>query len=119
MDGGARGWILWVALAVMCSEAVVSLFPVLREFLVSIRQPSRRLLRRYGMKLDVKEDDTVEDSETESEDRLVPIKCILYGGTVTVVLGTGLVWVIFGSSGIKPWATILAFAISSVLSLLG
>ncbi|KAG8898597.1 hypothetical protein FRC00_002603, partial [Tulasnella sp. 408] len=110
MGNGARGWILWVALAIMCAEAVVSLFPVIVEFVGQLR-------RRWDKTKNDGEDE--EDEETETEDRLVPNSWVIGGMAVTIVLGTIAVWIIFGSSGIKPWATILAFLIGSVLGLLG
>ena len=63
------------------------------------------------------EDD--DDEETEEEERLVPTKWVLWGLGGSMVLGTVLVWWIFGEKGIKPWATVLAFLIGSVLGLLG
>lgn len=108
MGNGARGWILWVALAIMCAEAVVSLVPVIVEFV----RGARRFLGS------LKSEDE-EDEETEPEERLVPNSWVLGGMAATTVFGTVIVWAIFGSSGIKPWATILAFLIGSVLGLLG
>ncbi|KAG8978051.1 hypothetical protein FRC05_011166 [Tulasnella sp. 425] len=110
MGNGARGWILWVALAVMCAEAVVSLIPVIVEFVGGLR-------RLWDARKN--ETDADEDEETETEERLVPTSWVLGGMAATIVLGTIIVWKIFGSSGIKPWATILAFLIGSVLGLLG
>ncbi|KIO34660.1 hypothetical protein M407DRAFT_209937, partial [Tulasnella calospora MUT 4182] len=108
MGNGARGWILWVALAVMCAEAVVSLIPVIVEFVGGLR----RLW-------DTTKNDADEDEETETEERLVPTSWVIAGMAATMVFGTIVVWMIFGSSGIKPWATLLAFLIGSVLGLLG
>lgn len=30
MTSGARGWILWISLAIMCADSLVSLLPVCR-----------------------------------------------------------------------------------------
>ncbi|KAG8898595.1 hypothetical protein FRC00_002601 [Tulasnella sp. 408] len=70
MGNGARGWILWVALAIMCAEAVVSLFPVIVEFV-------GQLLRRWDTTKNDGEDE--EDEETETEVRLVPTPLGLLG----------------------------------------
>ncbi|KDQ15904.1 hypothetical protein BOTBODRAFT_31353 [Botryobasidium botryosum FD-172 SS1] len=105
MTDGARGWILWVALAVMCAESVVSLIPVVLELL--------RVLRAN------RDGHPEEDLETETEDRLVPMKWVLWGTGGSVVFGTIIVWYVFGSEGIKPWATVLGFGMGAVLSLLG
>lgn len=114
MEDGARGWILWVALAVMCSEAVISLIPVALEFFASLKGP---LLRRFGSA--PSDSDASAEDDDETMQRLVPVTWVAWGTLLTVTLGTTAVWIIFGNEGIKVWATILAFAISSVLSLLG
>ncbi|KAG8984932.1 hypothetical protein FRB90_005045, partial [Tulasnella sp. 427] len=107
MGNGARGWILWVALAIMCAEAVVSLVPVIVEF-------ARGLQRLwYSSKNDE------EEEETEPEERRVPTSWVLGGMAATILFGTIVVWMIFGAAGIRPWATVLAFLIGSVLGLLG
>ncbi len=102
---GARGWILWVALAIMCVDSLVSLAPVVWE-----------LVEKYILKnKDV--DDDVEDPETE--DRLVPTKWVVSGLLVSMVAGTLLVWMVFGNDSIKPWATFLGFLMGILLSILG
>lgn len=113
MEDGARGWILWVALAVMCAESVVSLLPVILEFAKGLEKAVRRLgAGRNG-------EDADTSDEEESEERLVPNSWIVQGIAASVVVGTAIVWAIFGADGIRPWATILAFGIGSVLGLLG
>lgn len=107
MSDGARGWILWVALAVMCAESVVSLMPVVVEFALGVGKALR------GITGDG------EDDEDESEDRLVPVSWVIKGIAGSVVVGTTVVWLIFGADGIRPWATVVAFAVGSVLGLLG
>jgi hypothetical protein len=102
MADGARGWILWVALAVMCAESVVSLIPVILEFL---RQATGRA--------------SADDEETETEDRLVPSKVTIWGIAGSVVIGTFFVWLVFGADGIKPWATVIGFGLGAIMSLLG
>lgn len=110
MADGARGWILWVALAIMSAESVLSLIPVALGFIRSIRR-----LRERSDHMD--EDEEIEDPEPE--ERLVPLKWVLYGVGASLLCGTILVWSVFGSEGIKPWATILGFVLGAVLSLLG
>lgn len=109
MEDGARGWILWVALAVMCAESLVSLLPVISELVQSLRRAAFRL-----------GDEGLEaDEDTETGDRLVPRSWVIRGIIACVVCGTFIVWAIFGADGIRPWATVLSFAIGSVLGLLG
>jgi hypothetical protein len=109
MSNGARGWILWTSLGIMCADSFVSLIPVIADYvndLLSKRQ------KDYSAVDDVKH-------ETETEDRLVPISWVLTGATASVFAGTFLVWIVFGHDGIKPWATILAFILGSMLSIIG
>lgn len=108
MEDGARGWILWVALAVMCGDAAISLLPVTVEFIGKARDAA------FGSS-----HPSEDDKETEPEDRLVLTSWVLSGLAVSVILGTVLVWWIFGGDGIKPWATVIAYVIASVLGLLG
>jgi hypothetical protein len=107
MMTGARGWILWVALAIMCVDSLISLLPVILEAM-------QKLLDRYNGKTTSESDEDV-----ETEDRLVPMKWVLWGCTISIALGTFLVWIVFGSEGIKPWATVFGFVLGGLLSLLG
>lgn len=111
MTDGARGWILWVALAVMSAESIVSLAPVVASMFSTAR---KQYYRRHH-----DDDEEEEDEEVETTDRLVPLKWVAWGAGGSIVLGTVLVWVVFGSEGISPWATIIGFLLGSVLSLLG
>jgi len=68
MTTGARGWILWTSLAIMCADSVVSLLPVAWEFV-------RKAAKRHNPDLSTTDSDEVHnkpDDETETEDRLVP-----------------------------------------------
>ncbi|KAJ7650194.1 OPT oligopeptide transporter protein-domain-containing protein [Roridomyces roridus] len=107
MTNGARGWILWTSLAIMCADSFVSLLPVLGEYVVD-------LLPRRQAAVQIKE-----DYDSETEDRLVPNNWVIGGVLVSVILGSFLVWVVFGDDGIKPWATFLAFVLGGLLSVLG
>ncbi len=117
MTSGARGWILWVSLAIMCSDSLVSLVPVITELVVvKVWRPAIRLSYGEGAHAD----ETVKESkETESEERLVPTKWVVWGLGGSVVSGTVLVWAVFGDEGIKPWATLVGFALGGLLSVLG
>ncbi|TFK47729.1 OPT oligopeptide transporter [Heliocybe sulcata] len=110
MSIGARGWILWVSLAIMCADSAVSLLPVIAEFI------TKELRKRRG-------DDAAEhlkdNNEVETEDRLVPNSWVLWGLGFSVLLGILLVWLVFGNEGIKPWATVVGFIMGGLLSILG
>lgn len=107
MSNGARGWILWTSLGIMCADSFVSLLPVLYEYTMKAIKQSD-----LGVSPD-------SDNETETEDRLVPMKWVTRGLLGSIVIGTGLVWLVFGHEGIKPWATILGFILGGMLSIIG
>ena len=77
---GARGWILWVALAIMCADAFVSLLPVAFEFF-------KRLSLGYRGSA-VLEFEEYGQGETETEDRLVPNSWVVIGLTLSICVGT-------------------------------
>ncbi|KAJ7066703.1 OPT oligopeptide transporter protein-domain-containing protein [Mycena amicta] len=106
MTDGARGWILWTSLAVMCADSLVSLLPVTFEFISGIFFRNARQQKE-------------EDYDTETEDRLVPPSWVVSGVLASVISGTFLVWIVFGDEGIKPWATFLGFVFGGLLSILG
>ena len=106
MAVGARGWILWIALAIMCADALVSLLPVAFELL-------------EGVILHPRPGQSYYQKETETEDRLVPSNWVVVGLVLSVSLGLLLVWVLFGTKGIKPWATFLGFVFGALLSIIG
>jgi len=108
MSTGARGWILWVSLAIMCADSLISLLPVILEFI-------QKAIDRRRNKLEPEED----DGETETEERLVPTRWVVWGTVGTIAGGTVLVWMVFGEEGIKPWATVFGFLLGGVLSVLG
>ncbi|RDB26268.1 hypothetical protein Hypma_006613 [Hypsizygus marmoreus] len=103
MSNGARGWILWISLGIMCADSFVSLLPVGYDYVVD-------LLSKH---------DIFDSNETETENRLVPMRWVLGGLMSSVVIGTILVWTVFGHDGIKPWATILGFILGGLLSIIG
>ncbi|KAF8627075.1 hypothetical protein AX17_006414 [Amanita inopinata Kibby_2008] len=109
MGNGARGWILWISLGIMCADSLISLLPVLFEY-------SGDLLRQR------KNDDELsakEDHETETPDRLVPNSWVISGLFASIIFGTVLVWLVFGKEHIKPWATVLGFMLGGLLSIIG
>ena len=116
MSNGARGWILWVALGIMCTDSLVSLIPVVAEFVVDAWRPLRR---HYTPISDGDGQAPKRDHEDETEDRLVPYSWVVTGLLVSLVVGTILVWVVFGHEGIKPWATVIGFILGGLLSVIG
>ena len=108
MSTGARGWILWVSLAIMCADSIVSLIPVVVEFVTSAAQgwTSRGVVT------------VADDVEVETPERLVPLRWVDWGFGTSVVLGVLVLWAIFGNEVIKPWASLLGYAIGGLLSIL-
>lgn len=114
MTSGARGWILWVSLAIMCADSFVSLLPLVAEYFCKL------LPTQFSYAMDGQgTDGDKEDYECETEDRLVPITWVVGGLGVSVAIGTLLVWIVFGNEGIKPWATLIGFVMGGLLSILG
>ena len=95
MAVGARGWILWVSLAIMCADSLISLVPVIAELFQEKVWRALRSGRGDGI------DNLKESKEVETEDRLVPMTWVAWGLGGSVVLGTALVWLVFGDEGIK------------------
>jgi len=92
----------------MCADSIVSLIPVAVEFVTSAAQ---------GLILRETQNDT-DDLEVETPERLVPLRWVYWGFGTSVVLGTIALWSIFGNEGIKPWASLLGYAIGGLLSIL-
>ncbi|KAF9003994.1 oligonucleotide transporter [Cyathus striatus] len=114
MSNGARGWILWISLGIMFTDSLISLVPVVAEYVGDAIRGRKADSQSGG-------DDgrPRESHETESEDRLVPMRWVLVGILSSVIIGTILVWVVFGNEGIKPWATVLGFILGGLLSVIG
>lgn len=112
MTTGSRGWILWTSLAIMCTDSLVSLLPVIYEIIIEKILPAINYHKLSGGKIK-------EDKEVETDDRLVPMSWVLWGTSGSVVIGTLLVWLVFGDEGIKPWATVIGYLLGALLSVLG
>ena len=102
---GSRGWILWVSLAIMCVDSIVALIPVAVEFVSAAKGWSEI-------------QNGADDPEAETPERLVPLWWVYLGIGTSVALGTTVLWVVFGSEGIKVWASLLGYAVGGFLSLL-
>lgn len=113
MSTGARGWILWISLGIMCADSLISLLPVVLEYVSDVVRPWRR---GYS---NIEESDIQKHHETETEDRLVPNDWVIKGLLLSISIGTFLVWIVFGNQGIKPWATFLGFVLGGMLSIIG
>ncbi|KAK2460316.1 hypothetical protein APHAL10511_007705 [Amanita phalloides] len=104
MGIGSRGWILWISLGIMCADSLVSLLPVVYAHVMGFVNQKSPI---------------IEDHETETSDRLVPLSWVVSGLLASVIFGTILVWLVFGKEHIKPWATMLGFMLGGLLSVIG
>ncbi|KAG9120314.1 hypothetical protein FRC07_004233, partial [Ceratobasidium sp. 392] len=121
MITGARGWILWIALSIICADSFVSITPTVYRALKTAYNSLVSKVACGSPTLLVQQVIVVDEEvpEDEPESRLVPNRWV-WGGLVTsVLIGTILVWVVFGYEGIKPWATVLGFLLGGVLSYFG
>lgn len=98
----------------MCADSLVSLLPVALEQITNIFD--RRRIRLFGAQNDER---VKEDREVETPDRLVPTDWVTFGVLLSIIVGTFLVWVVFGNEVIKPWATVLGFILGGLLSVIG
>ncbi len=125
---------LWVALAIMIAESIISLLPIILSY--TSRMISHRKQRSSGPKVfrtdsprnsmatdddyfDPANEDEDADPEHEPPHRLVPLSWVQWGLGGSAILGVVLVWYVFGSDGIHPWATAVGLVLASVLSLIG
>ncbi|GAA5957053.1 hypothetical protein JCM8115_003941 [Rhodotorula mucilaginosa] len=146
---GARGWILWPALAIMTAESILSVSFVaaqaLRPFLARTaeRAKSGHLFVRAERDALDSDDDDVDDEDDDGEDARSMEGLRVGGGaagsvrkvaredeepsTPVVVIGAVLsciscvlfVSAVFGEDGIKWWATVIALILASIFAILG
>jgi len=128
---GARGWILWPALAIMCAESLMSIGVVLATTLKPY------LLRNQRSALFVTEPgphrrDSIDSNSTDGSsgireptaaelraDDEPSLQVVLLGVALSCVSCVVLVGIVFGSEGIAWWATIIALVLASIFSILG
>lgn len=106
---GARGWILWPALAIMTAESILSLSLVAVSVFSRRPKTSISSTRERGhspARPEIKED----EADT----------CLVIGGVILSCISCViLVSIVFGEDGIKWWATVLALGLASIFSILG
>jgi hypothetical protein len=96
----------------MCADSLVSLVPVVVEQISKVL--AQRRIR--GSENDERQTD---DKEMETPDRLVPTDWVTFGVLSSIIVGTLLVWIVFGNEVIKPWATVLGYILGGLLSVIG
>jgi hypothetical protein len=119
----------------MIAESIISLLPItyssistaLRHHKQRSSGPKVFQAERSPRTSNITEDDYYEprlaaddeDPEHEPPERLVPTSWVQAGLLGSGVLGVVLVWMVFGTEGIHPWATAVGLVLASVLSLIG
>src|ERR1700722_83203 len=76
MDVGARSWMLWISVVVMCADSFVSISPIILEHITTI------VLRLRGHRVT----DGDESDDVEPEDRNVPNTWVVGGLGLSVML---------------------------------
>jgi len=101
---------MWIAVAIMTTDSVVSLLPIVSELVYTLRASYKVSETTSGYDL---------DGETEPPERLVPARHALWGLLASALLGTLIIRAVFGEDGIKAWATLVGFVLAALLSVLG
>ena len=115
---GAKGWILWPALAVLLAEALVSLGSVALSSVLAKRKAKKveKVREEEEHLVSQREEDPVEVEDVEDEPST---KLVVAGFAFSCVSCVVLVGYIFGNDGIRWWATIIALFLASIFSILG
>ncbi|EPQ28628.1 uncharacterized protein PFL1_03931 [Pseudozyma flocculosa PF-1] len=135
-EDGSKGWILWVSLAIMCSESIVGLIALVgANGLSDLKRWKSKRDRGSASysRLDANDggdhsggDDGGRDRradghdvEHEPADRLTPASWVVWGLVGSTALAVWLIWLAFGSEGISPWATCIGIVLASIFAILG
>ncbi|GAA5889667.1 hypothetical protein JCM6882_007098 [Rhodosporidiobolus microsporus] len=124
---GARGWILWPALAIMTAESILSVSLVA----VDVLKPYFARARTGALFVSTENYDSDEESEADEGERLrrkmlsspaedePSTRAVLAGMAISCVACIVLVALVFGDEGIKWWATVVALVLASIFAILG
>ncbi|KDN44954.1 OPT superfamily oligopeptide transporter [Tilletiaria anomala UBC 951] len=133
-DEGAKGWIVWVSLAIMCSESIIGLITLgaahgfadfqawfsdhsKHDGYAQLPTSSRDADSADGHGGEGASLPTLHD-EYEPPSRLVPASWTAWGLAISTPGAIVLIHLAFGSQGIAWWATFLAIVLSSFLAVL-
>ncbi|BGP33285.1 OPT super [Rhodotorula toruloides] len=129
---GARGWVLWPALAVMTAESILSVSLVaadsLRPWLERTAEKARHgnlFVRADSNGCDSDEDDESLDrvylgrKEPSRADDEPSMRVVLAGTAVSCISCVVIVALVFGEDGIRWWATLIALLLASMFAVLG
>ncbi|GAA5992889.1 hypothetical protein JCM10908_001392 [Rhodotorula pacifica] len=136
---GARGWILWPALAIMMAESILSVSFVAAQALKPVLARTAERAKAGNLFVRAERDALDSDDEDEEEDEAMSISGLRLGAgrpvaradeepsTQVVLVGAALsciscvlfVSAVFGEDGIKWWATVIALILASAFAILG
>ncbi|GAA5830912.1 hypothetical protein JCM5353_002648 [Sporobolomyces roseus] len=128
---GARGWILWPALAIMCAESLMSvgvvLATTLKPYLLRDQRSALFVTEPGPHRRDSIDSNSTDGSSGIREPTAAELRAEDEPSLQVVLLGVGLscvscvilVGIVFGSEGIAWWATIIALILASIFSILG
>ncbi|GAA5987705.1 hypothetical protein JCM11641_002565 [Rhodosporidiobolus odoratus] len=127
---GARGWILWPALAIMTAESILSVSLVAADLLQPYFARAAGKARAGALFVSEERRDSDDESSDECEElrgKAVPSKAeeepsmqvVLAGMALSCIACIVLVAMVFGEEGIRWWATVVALFLASVFAVLG
>lgn len=123
-EDGSKGWILWISLAIMCSESIVGLVALvasngiqdLKSLVVTSKQRRQQQSEASGAH-ESAEDEA--DSDHEPPHRNTPKTWVMSGLMGSTLVAVMLIYMAFGAEGISPWATLLSIILASLFAILG
>lgn len=140
---GARGWILWPALAIMMAESILSVSFVAAQALKPILARTAERAKQGNLFVRAERDAIESDDEDDDADSLdglrvgrsgarTPTKrvvaradeepstrVVLVGAALSCISCVLFVAAVFGEDGIRWWATVLALVLASAFAILG
>ena len=123
-EEGSKGWILWISLAIMCSESIVGLAALVASNgirdLQSLAAKKRHQNDRENDDAASEDDDDADaDTDHEPPHRQTPKTWVISGLVGSTLVAVVLIYIAFGAEGISPWATFLGIALASLFAILG
>ncbi|SJX62979.1 related to Iron transport protein 1 [Sporisorium reilianum f. sp. reilianum] len=126
-EDGSKGWILWISLAIMCSESIVGLVTLIAsngihdlKSLAAAKQQRRQQQHDEDQHdHDAQAGSRGEDGDHEPPHRDTPTRWIVSGLVGSALVAVLLIYSSFGAEGISPWATLLGIVLASLFAILG
>ncbi|GEM08840.1 hypothetical protein Rt10032_c06g2857 [Rhodotorula toruloides] len=129
---GARGWVLWPALAVMTAESILSVSLVAADLLRPWLQRTVEKARHGSLFVHSESNGYDSEEDDESVDRVYlgrkepsraddepSMRIVLAGTAISCISCVVIVALVFGEDGIRWWATLVALLLASVFAVLG